>query len=584
MEPPSTADLERTSLEFEGQGASPGVVCGPAFLSLSGLDRIEERRLRDDEVEAELARVDSAARAARVSLVHQRDQLAEHFTDEQRRIFDVHLTILEDPVLEADLRGRIVHQKMSFETALKDMIEVYERLFEVVESDALRNKLADMRDIALRLLHFAQPRERRGGTAEDMRGGVLVVRELSLSDLTSALDRGIAGLIAEEGSLISHGTILTRAAGIPAVIGVGGIHESIQEGDPVLVDGDGGLVVLRPSEGQVRAAGAAAGAATSAPLPALEPLRLADGTPMTLRAAVASPREARQAAAMGVGAIGLYRTELPVIQRAGSPREDSLAVLYGQVLNAAEDGVVFRLPDLDSTSGLDAVHPVAETNPALGLRGVRALADHPELLHLELRAILRAAEGRSVGVAVPFVGDLEDLRLVRASAERAREELRLEGCDVGAPLRIGAVFETPSSLLLAREILAHSDFALVGLDVLAQMLLAADVRSAYQSVRARIQRPHPSVLRALGKLVRLADGQDVPLAVYGECLVWPGAVELLVGCGVRDVVARTAVLPELHARLAELDPDLCERVVEQAVRTTTMRELDEGLPASWRAS
>lgn len=566
------------TLSFEGQAASSGVAFGRAFLSLAGIDEIETVKLRDEEVEAELARVDSAARAARVSLVHQRDALAGNFTPEQRRIFDAQLMMLQDPVLEADLRGRIVNDRFSFESALKDMIAVYERLFDVVESESLRSKLADMRDVALRLLRFAKPPGERARRAADMKGGVLVVRELSLSDLTEALDQGISGLVAEEGNLASHGVILTRAAGIPAVIGVGGIHAQVRAGDPLLVDGDAGQVIVHPAADVV--AVAQARRADGQP-EVLGATALADGAVIVLCTAAASPAEVLQSAAMGVKRVGLYRTELPLIQRGGAAREEDLLPIYQQVLDACEHAT-FRLPDLDSTADLEAVYPVGEANPALGLRGVRALLAHPGLLDVQFRALMRAAGGREVAVAVPFVSDVGDLRAVRAVADRVREELRLEGLDVSRRLRLGAVIETPSASLEARELLFASDFALVGLDSFAQLLLAADIRCAYQAVRERIQSPHPVVLRAVRKIARLADGLEIELGLYGECLAWPGAVELLVGVGVRRFIVRSSQLPGMHERFRSLDPDLCERVAEQAARTLTREELAEALPQSWR--
>lgn len=563
---------------IEGQGASPGVAYGRAFFALAGLEDLEPRKLRDEEVERELARVDSAARAARVSLVHQRDALGEHFTPEQRRIFDTHLTMLEDPVLEADLRGRIVNERLNFESALKDMVGVYERLFEVVQSPNLRSKLVDMRDIALRLLRFAKPPSERARRAADMKGGILVVRELSLSDLTEALEQGIAGLVAEEGHLTSHGVILTRAAGIPAVIGVGGIHAQVRAGDPLLVDGDAGQVLLSPPPDVVALAQGRGGDTVPEALP---PAALADGTKIELAAAAASPAEVRQAAALGVSEIGLYRTELPLVQREGAAREDVLTPLYRQVADAAR-AVTFRLPDLDSTADLEAVYPVREANPALGLRGVRALLAHPPLLEAQLRALLRVSGARDVRIAVPFVNDVGDLRAVRAVADRVREELRLEGAGLPQRPRIGIVIETPSASLEARELMGAADFGLIGLDSFAQLLLAADVRCAYQAVRERIQSPHPAVLRAVRKLARLAEGIEFELGVYGECLAWPGAVELLVGVGVRRLVVRSAQLPALHERLAGLDLDACERVAEQAARAVTREELTQALPPSWR--
>ncbi len=573
----SPVPIQQTnSITLAGQSVSPGVAYGRVFLSMEGLEAIGTRRLEDHEVEAELARVDSVARAARVSLVHQRDQLGEHFTPDQRRIFDTHLTMLEDPTIEADLRSRIVDDRLSFESALKDMLEVYERLFEVVESANLRNKLSDMRDIALRLLRFSRPPSERVRD-QDRKGGILVVRELSLSDLTEALDNGITGLIAEQGSLSSHGAILTRAAGIPAVIGVGEIEGRLRSGVHVLVDGDNGLVLVEPEPETVQVA---QGRAPEGGFETLGPAALADGTSIQLEAAVAAPSEAKQVRSLGIRTIGMYRTELPVMQRQGRPREDSLSVLYGQVVHAVEE-VCYRLPDLTSASEISNLYPLAEPNPLCGVRGVRLLLKCPDLLSLQLRALLRATAGKVVKVAVPFVIDAEEMRAVRLAADNAREELRLEGVEVSHPVELGVVFETPASTLLGRELLQVADFALIGLDTLAESLLMADRRSHEEQVLRGLQSPHPVVLRAVRKLVSLAEGLGKDIGVYGESLVQPGFAQLLIGVGVRRFAVRPAILRQSHEMLAAMDSDLCERVAEQACRTSTASDLEAILPQSW---
>jgi len=569
-------DTSREPVLFRGQSVSPGVAYGPLFHTLEGLEELETRRLADDEVAGELARVDSVARAARVSLVHQRKALGEHFTEEQRRIFDTHLTMLEDPTIEADLRGRIVDDRLSFESALKDMLEVYERLFEVVESSNLRNKLADMRDIALRLLRFSRPASKRPQQG-DRKGGILLVRELSLSDLTEALDQGVVGIIAEDGSPSSHGAILTRAAGIPALIGIGSEHPGLDEGCLVLVDGDAGEVHLSPDPEVVQGA---EGRTPEGGFDVLPPAALLDGSRVHLEAFVASPSEAKQVASMGVRDIGLYRTELPVMQRQGRPREDSLTVLYAQVL-AAADSVAFRLPDLTSASEIGALYPAMEPNPALGLRGLRMLLTQKELLSRQLRAILRAHAGQQANLVLPFVVDRDELRRLRVALETAREELRLEGVDVPSAPRLGVVLETPAAALLGREWLQAVDFAWIGLDTMAEGLLMADRRNPHDEVFQRLRVPHPVVLRAVRKLVSIASSFNKPIGVYGESLVQPGLAALLVGLGVRRFAVRPSVLREAHDHLKRMDPDTCERVAEQACRTTTAHELQESMPPSW---
>jgi phosphoenolpyruvate-protein phosphotransferase (PTS system enzyme I) len=568
------------ALSLQGQTVSPGVAYGRVFVRDEGFGPITKRVLKASEIELEMARVDSAARSARVSLVHQRDELASRFTAEQRRIFDAHLKILEDPSVEADIRNRI-REGMNLEAAVRDVLEVYERLCQVVETEAMRNKLADLRDVAWRLLQHCDR-----GRAEDesetepvpMSGGILVVRELSVSDLTEALEKGVTAIVAEAGTEGSHGTILTRAAGLPALINVKGIHEAAASAQHLLLDGETGQAILDPAPELVSGTLGKLGETLAAE--ELGPAVLADGTRIYLEAAIASPAEARRSASSGIREVGLLRTELPFIQRHGNPREDSLSKFHSKVLRAV-DSAIFRLPDVDSSTGLERLYGTTASDPKLGLRGVRLFLEYPDLLGVQLRAIIRASVGQPVRISIPFVTDLADLRRVREAVDNAREELRLEGLDVSHPIQIGAIFETPSSALLAREIMGASDFALIGLDVLCELLVAADASSSEESVRKLTETPHPTVLRAVRKLVQLAEGLDKEIRIYGERIATGCYLPLLVGLGLRRFVLRPGLLHEAQAALQQLDLEQCERIAEAACRCTSSQEIADLLPGTW---
>lgn len=575
-----TTTSPATPRSLQGQTVSPGTAYGPVFIRSDELGASHKRTLKGEEIDGEMARLDSAARAARVSVVHQRDELAGRFSEEQSRIFDAHLKILEDPAVESDIRNRIREQGMPLEDAVRDVLQVYERLCQVVETESMRNKLADLRDVAWRLLQHCD----RGRTVDakdgtpDRKNSILIVNELSVSDLTEALEQGVSAIVAEGGTTGSHGTILTRAAGIPAVIGVEGIREAARGAKNLLVDGESGQIWLDPSPEAVSSS--IGRVAEPGAVEELGPAVLTDGTRVQLMAAVASPAEARRAATAGIREIGLYRTELPLIQRQGRPREDSLVQFHGKVLKSA-DQVQLRLPDLDPSTGLTRFFPPGTTGEKLGPRGVRILLEHPDVLATQLRAILRAAEGRPLRLAIPAVTDCEDVDRIREAVETAREELRLEGADVPHDPQLGVVIETPASALLARELFGCSDFALVGLDALSEHVLAADANSRDVPTRMRATRPHPAVLRAVAKLVQLAEGRDRDLTLYGERLNEDGWLPLLIGLGVRRFALRPGTLRTTHARLQNLDLDQCESVAERAARARTGVEVEGVVPSGW---
>lgn len=560
------------AIALQGQTASPGAAFGPIVIRDEGFGDVKVRQLKASEIDEEMARLESAARGARVALVHQRNALAGRFTEEQARIFDAHLKILEDPQVETDIRNRI-QDGQNLESAVREVLEVYERLCAVVETEGMRNRLSDLRDVAVRLLHHCR-RSEEADTSPTAKGGILVVQELSVSDLTFALENEISAIVAESGTMGSHGTILTRAAGLPALIGVDGIFEAAADADAGLIDGESGQIMLDPDPELVTSA--LGRVAQMEPAEAMGPARLADGTTVTLEAAIASPAEARRAVAFGMSNMGLYRTELPLIQRKGAPREESLTQFHGKVLRNA-DSVTFRLPDLDPSTGLDRFFADAGDGQ-LGLRGARVLFDHPDMLAVQIRAILRASEGRPVKIAVPFVLDCHDIQRMREAIESAREELRLDGVDVSHPVELGAVYETPSSALLGRELMGASDFALVGYDVLSELLLATDATASKDSSGNNAYQPHPAVLRAVRKLVQLAEGLDREISIYGESVAMENHLPLLLGLGFRHFVLRPGLLKSTHATLETLDLDHCERIAEEACRTSSSVELAALMP------
>jgi phosphotransferase system enzyme I (PtsI) len=198
-----------------------------------------------------------------------------------------------------------------------------------------------------------------------------------------------------------------------------------------------------------------------------------------------------------------------------------------------------------------------------------------------MRALLRASEGKEVRVAVPFVVDADEIRAVRRSAENAREELRLEGLSVAHAVEIGVVFETPASVLLGRELMQVADFGLIGLDTLAESLLMSDRRNHEEAVIQRLRCTHPVVLRAVRKLISVANGMQKPIGVYGESLVQPALAQLLVGVGVRRFAVRPSILRQAHGMLHAMEADTCERIAELACRANTAEDLKALLPQSW---
>jgi phosphoenolpyruvate-protein kinase (PTS system EI component) len=304
---------------------------------------------------------------------------------------------------------------------------------------------------------------------------------------------------------------------------------------------------------------------------ARRPARTQDDEKIQLDASAGNLPEVEQASALGMNAVGLYRTELLFLTDGTPPSRDALVQHYAAVLGAASGGrVTFRLLSADSSLGIRYLHPQKERNPSLGRVGIRALFAQPALLRRQLQAILIAGAGADVRIAVPFVVDCSDLRRVREILFEERLELRRTGERFQPSVAVGVVLETPASLLGVRDFAAEAEFLLVNLDALQQHLLAVD-REDPELAKA-LETLHPFVLRALAKACEVAAGVGRELSVFGSSAQRPENVPHLIGCGLRRFALPPGALQEFLGVLEGIDAKAAARAAQTSSRSTSLSE------------
>ena len=402
---------------------------------------------------------------------------------EAQEVLEAQAMMARDPGLAAEVRRRTGEGA----AAARAVFDAFRRYREALAGagDYLAARLADLDDVRDRavapLLGVPAP-----GVPTLTEESVVVGRDLAPAD-TALLDPElVAGLVTEEGGPTSHTAILSRALGVPAVVACTGAAE-IRAGAVALVDGSTGEVVVDPPESEVAAArSSAAGrrkARAAAPV-STGPGRLSDGTPVALLANVGGPKDVALAVEVGAEGVGLFRTELAFLDRGTAPSEDEQAELYAEVLAGFPDRrVVARVLDAGADKPLPFLRRRAEPNPALGVRGIRALFDEPELLATQLRALVRAAGQTSARLELmaPMVADVSEARDFAAACRSA-----------GFDGPVGVMVEVPAAAVRAGDLLAELDFVSLGTNDLAQYLFAADRQIG---ALARLQDPwQPALL------------------------------------------------------------------------------------------
>src|SRR5262245_45347960 len=561
---------------LRGATVVPGLVLGRVHRQDHDLSKERAERVPLDEIEVELNRFRSALDDSRLQLLDLKSRLTGRVREEDARILDTHLAYLRDSAFIADVENLILNEQMRLEGAIGKVVGDFDRIFRLVQNEALRQSAVDLRDVGIRVLRNLEQRGRERPDAPLPRDYILVGRELSIVDMFNLANENVKGIVTQSGGLTSHAAIFARSMRIPTLTGVEGLLDAVREDDFVILDATEGLLRVNPDE-LVRAQYAEAtraatpAAAPGAPEWAQEPARTQDGETVRIETSAGNLPEVEQASALGLDAVGLYRTELLFLTDAIPPSREALVQHYAAVIGAARGGrVTFRLLSVDSSLGIRYLHPQKERNPSLGRVGVRALLAQPHLLRRQLQAILMAGVGGDVRIAVPFVLDCSDLRRVREILFEERLELRRTGERFQASVPVGVVLETPGSLLGIRDLSAEADFLIVNLDGLQQHLLALDREDP--ELAKGLETLHPYVLRALAKACEVAAGAGRELSVFGSSAQRPENVAPLVGCGFRRFALPPAALQAFLGALEDVDSKAAARSARTSARSTSLSE------------
>ncbi len=567
----------RPNVILRGATVAPGLVLGRVHRQDHDLSRERAERVPLDEIEVELNRFRKALDESRLQLVDLKSRLTGRVRDEDARILDTHLVYLRDSAFIADVENLILNEQMRLEGAIAKVVGDFDRIFRLVQNETLRQSAVDLRDVGIRVLRNLERGSSRRPESASPREYILVAKELSIVDMFTLANENVKGIATRDGGLTSHAAIFARSMRIPTVTGIDKLLEEVREGDFVILDATEGLLRVNPDE-LVRAQYAESARESAPATPqgqvpewATRPPRTKDGEELVLAASCGNLPEVEQALALGLGSIGLYRTELLFLTDPGPPSREALVQHYAAVLRAARGaGVTFRLLNVDSGMGLRYLHPSRERNPSLGRVGIRALLAHPQVLRRQLQALLLAVHEAPVRVAIPFVLDCSDLRRVREILFEERMELRRANEAIRDALEVGVVLETPAALLGIRDLAAEADFLMVNLDSLQQHLLATD-REDPELARA-FEVLHPYVLRALAKISEVAAGQGRELSVFGASAQRVENLPLLVGCGLRRFSLTPAGLREFLDALEEIDAKAATRSARASARSTSLSE------------
>ncbi len=441
-----------------------------------------------------------------------------------------------------------------------------------VKDEYLRERLADFEDVALRLLRRLAPDD----LAPDMAGSdepfILVARSMGPAELLDYAGDALKGVVLEEGSTTAHVAIVARALDIPVVGRLSRLEEEVEPGDQIIVDGDHAQIFVRPGDDarQQFLSSLAARDAVRARYAALRdtPAKSRDGQSVSLLMNAGLLVDVAQLASTGAEGIGLYRTEIPFLVRREYPDVSAQAELYRRILDGAGGRpVTFRTLDAGGDKRLQSFVHEQEENPALGWRALRIGLDRPVILRQQVRAMIRAADGRPLTIMVPMVTTLEEFTAARSIVELEIDRATERGTPVPERTRVGAMVEVPAAVLAIDALAAEADFLSVGSNDLLQFIFAAD--RGGDRTATRYDPLHPVFLTALRRIASAARRAGVDVTVCGEMAGRPIEALALAGLGYRRLsMPPAAIGPVKEAILSNDFNDLSDFILYSIKKTS----------------
>ncbi len=530
---------------YKGIVASPGIVIGRAYL----LDRrkvvVAGRRIEAVSVKDEVSRFKKAVDVSKAQLEELKKRFTKGLGKSHLYILETHIMLLEDKMLVESTVKRIKEFLLNAEGALKETIAAIGLKFDTIEDEYLRDRKLDVEQVGERILRNLVGHKQES-LADINEEAVIIAHDLAPTDTLMMRKDKILGFATDAGSRTSHTAILARSLGIPAAVGLESISKAVKTGDVVILDGIHGVVIVDPDEEtfldylkkqrQYKYFEQELQKLKSLPAETL------DGHMVHLQGNIELPEEVASVQDHGGTGIGLYRTEFLFMNRSTLPTEEEHYLAYRHVAEkASPHEVVIRTLDVGGDKiglpgGFDR-----ESNPALGLRGIRFCLKNRDIFKQQLRGLFRATAHGNIKLLIPMISGLPELYETKKVIEEVKAELRAESRAFNEQTEIGVMIEIPSAAMIADLLAREVSFFSVGTNDLIQYTLAIDRQNEH--VAYMYEPLDPAVLRFLKSVSEAARHANITLAMCGEMAGDPLYSTILLGMGFQHLSMNVASIP-----------------------------------------
>lgn len=546
------------TLELQGLGVSRGIAIGRAHILFHNQPDIREYLIPAFSIDQEVDRLIRATERAREQLRTIRDSIPGNAPADVAAFIDTHLLMLNDSSLTTIPIDMIKTRRCNAEWALQLQRDALINVFNEMDDPYLRTRRNDIEHVVDRIHRFLADETTPDHEIPDgrLKGHIIIAEDLTPADTMLMQHQGIAAFVTEHGGATSHTTILARSLGIPAIVGVKSVRRYIQDNEPLIIDGETGILLANANEAteaeyQYRREAFITHIAELSRYKS-QPTQTRDGKTITLLANAEQAEDLSTISNAGAHGIGLYRTEFLYMNRVSPPEEEEQLAAYRDVVEGMNNQpVTIRTFDLGADKTVDGGRNESKTaiNPALGLRAIRLCLNHPAMFRTQLRAILRASAFGKIKIMFPMISSLQELMQAQRMLSMCKEDLDKEGLEYDRHIETGVMIEIPASAICAEMFAQQVDFLSIGTNDLIQYTLAVD--RIDDEVNYLYNPLHPAVLKLIDMTLEAGKKHGIPVSMCGEMAGDPKFTRLLLAMGLEHFSMHPNALLEVKKVINE---------------------------------
>jgi len=567
---------------LRGLPLNTGIATGKAHLFVPALSMEHIEHYEVDDVAGELKIFEDAVEITKVKTIELEQTAFSVISEVDASIFNVHLLFLDDKAVIDAVKKDISDNSHSAEFSLKQVFKRYQKQFLKIEDHVFREKIADLKDVMLRLCETVK--EIKTGIISEnddqmiRSNRVIVANELLPSDLMKLPFGKIDGIVCRKGGVAAHAAILAQALNLPAIMGVKGALKNINDGDQLIVDSFSGIVYVNPDEQILTEYNNPDTFSSTAEdeVPVVKgPAYTIDKSEVVLRANISLLCETNLLEQYGASGIGLYRTEFLYMIRDYFPSEEEQFEVFKKIISSGQnEEVTVRVLDVGADKMLNYMNIPQEENPALGNRGIRLLLSNRIIFKEHMSAVLRAGKFGRLRLNFPMVTNLEELLLIKQILAEVENDLHAENIEHSDDYKIGIMLEVPAAVLGIRRLIEHVDFMSIGSNDLQQYAFAVDRTNADVANLANPLDPvFLEMLMGIGDTFK--EYPDKELSICGEMAGNRLAVPFILGADIKDLSMPPRKIPGVRGVVSGFSIQECRKMLEKAISFNNPKQVQE---------